>query len=230
MSLLRPRENRRRSLGAMQMGRGSHLIAFVKSGVARRRMGGRGRAERSQVHPVSSVTSQMTSPPLLSVGRAPLSVPPRRGRRVVPAHSWGFRGRCNWSGEGLDSSFCRPCGTDVGSGRLDEGGGNTPKRSDLLARRGTRVGSSFPLRKQLVFMFLQMISKFSNPGNKRSFVQRARSLERGDSAVLPPTRPLPASSPGAALPRTRVSVRLAGGGFGAGGYERLSVCIGAVGE
>lgn len=99
----------------------------------------------------------------------------------------------------------------------------------LPARRSSWVGSSFsPLCKHLVFMFLQIISKFRNPGNKRSFVQSACSLERGDKAATPPPRPR--EQP---FPRAGISVQpaeLRTGGPGAEGDERLSLSVGTPGK
>lgn len=72
-------------------------------------------------------------------------------------------------------------------------------------------------------MFLQIMSKFRTPGNKRSFVRSARSLERAINDAPRPAAPRSGTFPAQAVRGDPESCR-------AGGDERPRVCDGTPGE
>lgn len=229
--------NRRRSL--MQMSSASPLIAFVKSGVAglrpseRRRWeregtgrngagteldwvkdGNSGSPGRLDSHFVSFVTSRLSSPRGGAVATAlcPAPAGPSRGHCPPVTFPWPCR---------ADPSFRRPCAF---SSRRD---GHAPARWSAGIPHNIPISSSrflpLPIRKQFVFMFLQITSKFRTPGNKRSFVPSAQSLERAINDAPRPIAPGSGALPARAV---RGEARICR----AGGDEGLRVCDGTPAE
>lgn len=120
------------------------------------------------------------------------------------------------------------------------GGGRTGARGGSLEifrfPRPPRSSARFlppGLCKQLLFMLLQIISKFRKPGNKRAFVQSVRSPELGDNEPpAPPPHPWERLQPhersaanprggGPALPAGRGPRVGSGGARGTAGWEAV---------
>lgn len=223
----------------MQMSSASPLIAFVKSGVAglrpseRRRWeregtgrngagteldwvkdGNSGSPGRLDSHFVSFVTSRLSSPRGGAVATAlcPAPAGPSRGHCPPVTFPWPCR---------ADPSFRRPCAF---SSRRD---GHAPARWSAGIPHNIPISSSrflpLPIRKQFVFMFLQITSKFRTPGNKRSFVPSAQSLERAINDAPRPIAPGSGALPARAV---RGEARICR----AGGDEGLRVCDGTPAE
>ncbi|XP_031985305.1 collagen alpha-1(II) chain-like [Corvus moneduloides] len=142
---------------------------------------------------------------------------PSRGHCPLVTLLWPLRGQIRPS-----AVLARSAAGGTETSRLD---GVQEYPATFPFPRPTPYSSRFlplPIRKQIVFMFLQIMSKFRTPGNKSSFVRSARSLER---AINGAPRP-PALGSGAFPAR---AVRGDPRNCSAGADEGLRVCDGTPG-
>lgn len=189
-----------------------------RAGLGERR-GGSGSPGRLDSHFVSFVTSQPGFPPRRGRGHLSRWAALRVLSRPGGALAWPLPMRDT----PLAAAGTDPFRPSAVLARSAAGGTETRRLDGVQEYPGTfpyprpaPYSSRFlplPIRKQLVFMFLQIMSKFRTPGNKRSFVRSARSLERAINDAPRPAAPGSGTFPARAAGRDPRN-RRAGGGEG----------------